>query len=82
MSIRRTVRVIGVAKNTITKLLHELDQACSEYEHGGLTNLESRRVECEEIWSFVGCKQKRVTEDHPDDVRAWTAIDANSKPVP
>jgi transposase-like protein len=32
MSIRATVRVTGVAKNTITKLLADLGQACSDYQ--------------------------------------------------
>ena len=83
MSIRATVRVTGVAKNTVTKLLVDLGQACSEYQDAVLTNLTTRRVECDEIWSFIGAKQKHVDpEKHPDDygdVWTWTAIDADSK---
>ena len=82
MSIRATVRVTGVAKNTITKLLLDLGEACSEYQDATLTNLPTRRVECDEIWSFIGAKQKHVTDEHPDDygdVWTWTAIDADSK---
>ena len=55
MSIRATVRVTGAAKNTITKLLVDLGQACSEYQDGALTNLPSTRIECDEIWSFCHC---------------------------
>ncbi|MGH9054354.1 MAG: IS1 family transposase [Acidimicrobiales bacterium] len=85
MSIRATVRVTGVAKNTITKLLLDLGAACSEYQDGALTNLDCKRVECDEIWSFVGAKERHVTEEHPDDygdVWTWTAIDADTKLIP
>jgi IS1 family transposase len=85
MSIRATVRVTGVAKNTITKLLLDLGAACSEYQDGALTNLNCKRIECDEIWSFVGAKERHVTEEHPDDygdVWTWTAIDPDTKLVP
>ncbi len=57
-SIRATVRMTGVAKNTIAKLLVELGAACSEYMNRTLVNLPSQRIQCDEIWSFVGCKEK------------------------
>lgn len=85
MAIRATVRVAGVAKNTVTKLLLDLGRACSEYQDGVLTNLDCKRIECDEIWSFVGAKGRHVTEEHPDehgDVWTWTAIDADTKLVP
>ncbi len=85
MSIRATVRVTGVAKNTIAKLLLDLGKACSEYQDGALTNLNCKRIECDEIWSFVGAKERHVTEEHPDDygdLWTWTAIDADTKLVP
>jgi lambda repressor-like predicted transcriptional regulator len=63
-SIRATVRMTGVAKNTIVKLLEDLGQACAEYQDGALTNLPCRRIECDEIWSFCYAKQKNVPEEH------------------
>jgi len=82
MSIRATVRVTGVAKNTISKLLLDLGAVCSKYQDGSLVNLPTRRVECDEIWSFVGAKQKHVTDEHPEDYGdqwTWTALDADNK---
>ena len=84
-SIRATVRMTGVAKNTIVKLLVELGAACSRYQDEHLRNLNAKRVQCDEIWSFIFAKKKNVTEEirekHPDagDVWTWTAIDADSK---
>jgi IS1 family transposase len=83
-SIRSTVRMTGVAKNTIQKLLLELGAACSEYLDKNLVNLNSKRIQCDEIWQFVGAKQKNVPPAKRDqlgigDVWTWVAIDADSK---
>jgi hypothetical protein len=83
MSIRATVRITGVAKNTVVKLLADLGEACAEYQDAVLTNLPCGRIECEEIWSFCYSKQKNVPEEHRGtfgygDVWTWTAIDADT----
>ncbi|MEZ5168636.1 MAG: IS1 family transposase [Acidimicrobiales bacterium] len=87
MSIRATVRVTGAAKNTVTKLLVDLGEACAEFQDGEFQNLDLRHIECDEIWSFCYAKQKNVPEEFQDtpgygDVWTWTAIDADSKLVP
>jgi IS1 family transposase len=86
-SIRATVRMTGVAKNTIAKLLVELGAACSEYMDKALVNLPCQRVQVDEIWSFVGAKQKNVTLEKIErdgicgDVWTWVAMDADTKLV-
>ena len=87
MSIRATVRVTGVAKNTIVKLLADLGEAAAEYMDGVFQNLDVHRVEADEIWSFCYSKQKNVPEEFRDtpgygDVWTWVAIDADTKLVP
>jgi hypothetical protein len=57
------VRVTGVAKNTIVKLLAELGRACEAYQMEKLINVPCKRLQCDEIWSFVGAKQKNVPAD-------------------
>lgn len=85
-SIRATVRLTGASKNTIAKLLRDLGAACSAYQDKTFRNLTCRRLQCDEIWSFVGCKQKNVTPDNKDngwgDCWTWTAICADSKLIP
>jgi IS1 family transposase len=76
----------GVAKNTIAKLLVELGAACSEYLNKTLVNLPCQRVQCDEIWSFVGAKDKNVPAEKRDQfgigsVWTWVAIDADTKLV-
>ena len=80
-SIRATVRMTGAAKNTIQKLLIELGAACEAYQHEHLMNLPCRRIQVDEIWSFVGAKQKQVNAGAHGvgDVWTWTALDAETK---
>ncbi len=85
-SIRATCRMTGVARNTVTKLLEEIGCACAEYQYMALRHLKTRRVQCDEIWSFCYAKQKNVPEDKRGafgygDVWTWTAIDADTKLV-
>jgi IS1 family transposase len=82
-SIRSTVRMTGVSKNTISKLLLELGAACTRYQDETLRNLRCKRVQCDEIWSFVGGKDKNLPEEKKNaglgSVWTWTAIDADTK---
>jgi IS1 family transposase len=83
-SIRATVRMTGVSKNTIAKLLAELGAACADYLDKALVNLNCKRIQCDEIWSFCYAKEKNVPEEMRGtfgygDVWTWTAMDADSK---
>jgi IS1 family transposase len=82
-SVRSTVRITGLAKNTIVRLLGELGCACAGYHNKHLRNLKVRRMQCDEVWSFVGAKAKNVSVEKKQegwgDVWTWTAIDADTK---
>jgi IS1 family transposase len=81
-SLRATARLTGVARMTVEKLLRELGAACSAYHDANVRNLPSVRVECDEIWAFIGSKQKNVPEDKRGqwgDCWTWTALDCDSK---
>ena len=86
-SLRATARMCDVAFNTVLKLLPEIGQACAEYQDTAFRNLPCKRIECDEIWSFVYAKQKNVPEEMRGqfgygDVWTWVAIDADTKLVP
>jgi IS1 family transposase len=87
-SIRATVRMTGASKNTIAKLLVELGAACSQYLDKHLVNLNCKRVQVDEIWSFCYAKAKNVTPEisaknpFAGDVWTWVAIDADTKLIP
>jgi hypothetical protein len=83
-SIRSTVHLTGVAKNTVTKLVVELGAACSAYQDTAFRNLNCKRIQADEIWSFAGAKDKNDPSEKRDkfgigSVWTWTAIDADSK---
>ena len=87
-SIRSTVRLTGAAKNTVVKLLIELGAACAAYQDEHLRNLSCNRLQLDEIWSFVGKKDRQLTGEEKDrgfglgSVWTWTAIDADTKLIP
>ena len=97
MSIRAITRLTGASKNTVAKLLVDAGEACREYQERVMVNLGCRRLQCDEIWSFVYAKEKNVPEakrpkrspsrpgcgdDLVGSVWTWTAIDADTKLVP
>lgn len=87
-SINSTVRMTGVAKNTVLKLLVEIGAACSDYLDTVMRNLPCQRLQADEAWSFCYAKQKNVKPKHFDDggyagdVWTWVAIDADTKLIP
>jgi IS1 family transposase len=83
-SIRSTVRMTGVAKGTVTRLLVDVGNACADFHGRTVRNVSAERVQCDEIWSFVGMKKKNVPVEKRrtfgvGDVWTWTALDADSK---
>ncbi len=48
-SIRSTVRMTGVAKNTVTKLLCNVGRACEQYHDKAMVNLPCKRIQVGEI---------------------------------
>ncbi len=60
MSMRAVTRVADVSINTVTKLLIDVGSACLDYQDRTLRKLNSKRIQCDEIWSFIGMKQKNV----------------------
>jgi IS1 family transposase len=86
-SIRSTVRMTGVAKDTVIKLLANIGRACADYQSNALRNLCCKRIQCDEIWSFCYAKEKNVPEELRGkfgygDVWTWTALCADTKIVP
>ena len=87
-SIRATVRMTGVAKKTVMRLLLEVGEVCADYQDYAFRNLQSKRLQLDEMWSWIYCKEKNRTEEiarmNPDagDVWLWVCVDADSKLVP
>jgi IS1 family transposase len=87
-SIRSTVRMTGVSKKTVSRLLVEAGAVAADYMDRTFRNLTCRRLQVDELWGFNYCKQKNVTTDiarrvpGAGDMWLWAAIDADTKLVP
>lgn len=86
-SVRSTVRMTGVSKGAVLRLLECVGTACAEYQSRVIRNVTAKRVQVDEIWSFVAAKAKNVRPEHFEnggyagDVWTFTAIDADTKLV-
>jgi IS1 family transposase len=83
-SIRAITRIMGVSKNTVTKLIEDVGNACTAFHDETVRNVKAKRVQVDEIWSFTYAKQRNVASakaapDGAGDTWTWTGIDADSK---
>ena len=85
-SIRSTERMTGTHRDTICRLLVEVGEGCAKLMDEQMRELSCRRIEVDEIWAYVGKKQRHMTED--DDPRrlgdqyTFVALDPETKIVP
>jgi IS1 family transposase len=85
-SIRSTERMFGVHRDTVMRLGARMGEGCANLLDETMVDLPCKRLELDELWAFVGKKQRHVTEW--DDIGrvgdTWTcvAIDAETKLVP
>jgi IS1 family transposase len=82
-SLRSISRMCDVSINTVSKLLVDLGKVAMDFHDAAVRGLRVRRLQCDEIWAFVGAKKKNATPEQKaagwGDVWTWTAIDADTK---
>jgi IS1 family transposase len=86
-SMRATCRMTGFAKKTVERALREIGASCDKLLDDRMRNLPCEQIQCDEIWAFVGCKNKNVSaeemaEGQRGDVWTWVAIDPKTKLIP
>ncbi len=83
MGMRATSRLCDVSITTVMKLFVELGEACQAYQDKALRGLKCARIEADEIWSFIGAKEKNVSEtarrNQWGNVWTWVATCADSR---
>lgn len=76
----------GVHRTTVMKLLADLGRVCSEYQDKVFRDLPCKRIQCDEIWTFVDAKEKNTSIEKKaqgwGDCWTWVAMDAETKLVP
>jgi IS1 family transposase len=87
-SIRSTVRMTGVAKKTVMRLLVEVGEVCATYQDKVFRNLPCKRIQVDEMWAFLYCKAKNITPEiaatnpNAGDIWLWVSMCADTKLVP
>ena len=85
-SIRSTERMTGTHRDTICRFLVEIDDGCGKLMNEQMRELPCRRIEVDEIWVYVGKKQRHMTPlDDPHrvgDQNTFVALDPETKLVP
>ena len=84
MSMRSISRTVGVSINTVTKMLVDAGEACAAYHDEAVRDVQARKVQCDEIWSFCYAKAKNVptakaAPQGAGDVWTWTALESETK---
>ena len=85
-SIRSTERMTDTHRDTIMRLMVEVGTGCATLADEQMRNLDCRRIQCDEIWSFCYAKDKNVPSDKRGqfgfgDVWTWVALCADTKLV-
>ncbi len=82
-SLRSCSRMADVSINTVTKLVVDFGMASEQLHNLLVNNVRVRRLQCDEIWSFVGAKAKNVTPEQKaegwGDTWTWIGLDADTK---
>ena len=82
-SLRATARLVDCSFNTVVKLLIEVGKACTKFQDKALRNLPCKRLQLDEVWSFVGAKDRNCSADKKADgwgsVWTWIALCADTK---
>lgn len=86
-SIRSIERITGIHRDTVMRLGVRVGQGCQRIMDEKLRNLNCGRIEVDEVWGFIGMKQKTAhltnqIGDGVGDIWTWVAIDPESKIVP
>lgn len=85
-SVSAAARQARVSKVTALKLIRDIGQVCLDYQREVFVDLPCTTLQCDEVWSFVGCKEQHVPRDEKGrgrgDAWIWVAICADTKLVP
>ena len=84
-SVRSIERITGVHRDTIIRLMISTSEIAREIMDTAMMNLEIKRLQVDEIWTFVNKKQARRNEDDPaeyGDQYVFVALDPDTKLIP
>ncbi|MGA9117613.1 MAG: IS1 family transposase [Bacteroidota bacterium] len=85
-SIRSTERLSGIHRDTIMRLLVSAGEACEAFMDSEMRDLSVKRLQVDEIWTYVGKHQRFIRPENQDeftgDQYCFVAMDSDSKLIP
>jgi len=85
-SVRATARMVGVEHKTVMRVLLRVGDRCARLLNERMRRLPCKLIQMDEIWTFVGKKEKRVRfDDNPEvvgDQYVFVAMDSETKLIP
>lgn len=83
-SVRGIARLVDVSPVTVLRQLELAGKACAEFHDANVRDVKARKIQCDEIWSFVFAKDKNAKQEMKiagtaGSIWTWTAIDSDSK---
>lgn len=82
-SVRSCSRIADVAFNTVLKFVVDIGRACMDFHNENVVGVKSTKIQADEIWSFIQCKDKHATPEKKEqgfgDAWTWVGIDADTK---
>jgi IS1 family transposase len=74
MTMRATVRLTGVDRKTIARLAMKVGRGCAELHHRMFVGIRTGRLELDELWAYVGKKQKRTQRHETEKGDQYTFV--------
>lgn len=83
-SLRAASRLADVSFNAVLKFIGDMGRACASHQDASLRNLQSKRLQVDEIWAFAYCKAKnlptaKTAPEMAGDIWTWVCLDADTK---
>ena len=85
-TIRSTTRITGVSLRTVLDLLVLIGERCEQLMFDRIKGMKVKDVQCDEVWGFVGMKEKTRKRDCPEveklgDAYCFTALERETKMI-
>jgi IS1 family transposase len=85
-SVRGTARLSDVEKRTVLNTLKLAGESCERLLAERVRNVRVHDLELDEVWTYVGCKQKRLTHERVEkgmagDAYTFIGLERTSKRV-
>ena len=86
LGVRAAARITGVNRGSVAALALKIGRGCSQLHDGKMVGVRTSRIECDELWSYIGRRQARVQRRDPDrdvagDADTYVALSSSTRAI-